>query len=67
MNVNPIKKFGLTKENYEDLYFDDDNIFEYAYDYYLQSGDMPYGTAKARTGDPHEWVFAQIEGELMCS
>jgi len=26
--------------------------------------DMPYGTQKARTGDPDEWIFAQIESEL---
>src|ERR1035441_8739169 len=36
--------------------------FQYAlYEYY--SPDMPYGTAKARTGDPDQW----IEEHLMAS
>ncbi|MBC8550113.1 MAG: hypothetical protein H8D23_10710 [Candidatus Brocadiales bacterium] len=34
---------------------------EEIYDYYVLSGDMPYGVAKARTGDPDEWIFAQLE------
>jgi hypothetical protein len=40
-----------------------DDLYDALYDYYFD--DMPYGTKKARTGDPHEWVsdrFAQDIG-----
>jgi len=29
--------------------------------YTFFQSDMPYGTAKARTGDPEEWIANQIE------
>jgi hypothetical protein len=38
-------------------------LYDALYDYYFD--DMPYGTKKARDGDPHEWVsdrFAQDIG-----
>jgi len=41
----------LTEELYDDLY-------EY---YAFTTAEMPYGTAKARTGDPFEWVTLQFE------
>ena len=31
------------------------------YDYFLNNGDMPYGTAKARTGDPDNWIVQRLE------
>ena len=31
------------------------------YNYYLDSGDMPYGTAKARDGDPVEWIMGRLD------
>lgn len=38
--------------------------FDELYEYYLNPdrGDnvMPYGTAKARTGDPYEWIAYQL-------
>jgi hypothetical protein len=40
-----------------------DALYDALYDYYFD--DMPYGTKKARTGDPYEWVadhFAQDIG-----
>jgi hypothetical protein len=33
-----------------------DRLYESLYDYYVLNGEMPYGTAKARDGDPVEWV-----------
>lgn len=30
---------------------------------YMMEGDMPYGTMKARDGDPYEWTYARIERE----
>jgi len=31
------------------------------FQYYLRSGEMPYGVAKARTEDPIEWVIDMLE------
>ena len=31
------------------------------YSYYLDSGEMPYGTAKARDGDPVEWIMNRLD------
>jgi hypothetical protein len=45
----------------EDL---DDHLFDALYDHYLHSGEMPYGTAKARDGDPYEWVTQKLDAEL---
>jgi len=36
-------------------------VFDKLYEYYLNAGEMPYGVAKARDGDPYEWVFCRIE------
>jgi hypothetical protein len=30
------------------------------YDYYTGNGEMPYGVAKARDGDPYEWCIEQF-------
>jgi hypothetical protein len=32
-------------------------------DYFILSGEMPYGTAKARTGDPYEWIEDRLMDE----
>lgn len=34
---------------------------EELFEYFLNTGDMPYGTAKARTGDPSEWIGEQLQ------
>ena len=31
------------------------------YDYYVNSGEMPYGVAKARTECPDDWILEQLE------
>ena len=35
--------------------------FEELYEYFLMSGEMPYGIAKARTGDPHQWIWDKLQ------
>jgi argininosuccinate lyase len=30
--------------------------FEELFEYYTRTNQMPYGTAKARTGDPYTWI-----------
>jgi len=42
----------------------DDNLYDALYDYYVNKGEMPYGTAKARSGDPYEWVSDRLDQEL---
>jgi hypothetical protein len=34
------------------------------YDYYSDAGEIPYGVAKGRTGDPFEWVTQRLDQEL---
>ncbi len=31
------------------------------YDYFCDNGEMPYGVAKARTGDPDAWILDYID------
>lgn len=45
------------------LFEPDDALYLDLFEYYLP--DMPYGTAKARTGDPVEWILDAITREPM--
>lgn len=63
MSENPITKFKVTLENAEHM-IDNRHFYEYAYEYYLNNGEMPYGTAKARDGDPYEWILDRIYAEI---
>ena len=45
----------------EDL---DSDLYEALYDYYADAGEMPYGIAKAREGDPYQWVSDHFADEL---
>jgi hypothetical protein len=38
----------------------DEPLFDKLYDIFVFSGDMPYEIAKARTGDPYEWIEKHI-------
>jgi len=42
----------------------DDDLYEALFDYYANAGEMPYGTMKARTGDPYEWITDRLDQEL---
>ena len=39
-----------------------DDLYHALYDYYWD--EMPYGTKKARTGDPFEWIVERLDQEL---
>lgn len=61
----------LTKEEYEELEFcvegkleliDCPELYDKLYEYYVN--DMPYGTAKARTGDPYDWILDHVEDDM---
>jgi hypothetical protein len=38
----------------------DDAVEEILYSHYMDLGEMPYGVAKARSGDPQEWIGGQL-------
>ena len=54
---NEVKRF----QSGEDL---DQDLYEALFDYYMDSGEMPYGVAKARSGDPYEWVTQRFDDEI---
>ena len=35
-------------------------VYEDLFGYYMDSGEMPYGVMKARTGMPDEWIVDRI-------
>ena len=35
-------------------------VYEDLYDYYANSGEMPYGVMKARDGMPDEWIIDRL-------
>lgn len=52
-----VKKFEESGELENDLY-------DALYDYYADRGEIPYGVAKGRTGDPFEWVSDRLAQDL---
>lgn len=40
------------------------SMYDALYDHYLNSGEMPVGVAKGRTGDPEEWIINELEYDL---
>ena len=36
-------------------------VYEDLFGYYMDSGEMPYGIMKARTGDPDVWIADRID------
>lgn len=43
----------------------DGEVYDRLFEFYTSNGEMPYGTAKARDGDPHQWIYDQVSKELM--
>lgn len=44
--------------------FDHDEVYEKLFMHYCDTGEMPYGTMKARTGDPFNWITDKLTKEL---
>jgi hypothetical protein len=42
----------------------DHDLYDALFDYYSHHGAMPYGVAKARTGDPFNWVSHRLGQDL---
>lgn len=51
-----IKRFKHEVKNFVEDGDLDDDLYHALFDYYMDTGEMPYGVAKARTGDPYEWI-----------
>jgi hypothetical protein len=43
----------------------DNDLYEALFDYYSDAGEIPYGIAKARDGDPMEWVAQNLQSHLL--
>jgi hypothetical protein len=43
---------------------DNPDFYEALFNYYLNSGEMPYGVAKAREGDPVNWISTKLDREV---
>jgi len=47
----------------ESMLFDHDEFYDELYEHYVSSGEMPYGVAKARDGDPDQWIQEELDRE----
>jgi len=64
----------IGKEAFNNLIENDemsDELYEKLFEeYYVDHEDMPYGTKKARTGDPFQWIYDRLHvicGRFMVS
>jgi hypothetical protein len=57
-----LQRFSREVADFKDGDELDDDLYDALYDYYFD--DMPYGTKKARTGDPYEWVSQRLADDL---
>ena len=46
-------------ENFADELYDE--LYDELFEFYLDSNEIPYGVARARTGDPRTWVYDKLE------
>ena len=59
-----LNRFKHEVRNFKDTGELDEHLYEALYDYYLDHGEMPYGVAKARTGDPYSWIADHLDQHL---
>lgn len=59
-----LRRFPHEAQNFDAGSELDDRLFDALYDHYLANGEMPYGVAKARDGDPYEWVSNKLQTEM---
>lgn len=59
-----LNRFRAEVRNFEQGGDLDDDLYHALFDYYNDAGEMPYGVAKARDGDPMEWVAQNLESHL---
>lgn len=59
-----VNKYKHEVKNFLDGADMSENLYDALYDYYLDRGEMPYGVAKAREGDPYQWVSDRFYSEI---
>jgi len=47
----------------DSLLHNHDEFYDELYGYFVNSGEMPYGIAKARDGDPDQWIQEYLDQE----
>lgn len=57
-----LRHFGKELADFQNNGELDDDLYSALYDYYFD--DMPYGTKKARTGDPYEWISQRLDSDM---
>lgn len=56
-----VKEIAKGVKGAADEAVEDDQLFQALFEYFLSTGEMPYGVAKARTGDPYLWIAERLE------
>jgi hypothetical protein len=60
------KEVALFKRSSGDFSLHDHpEFFQDLFDFYSDTGEMPYGTMKARDGDPYEWIHNALMDEIL--
>jgi hypothetical protein len=59
-----LNRFKHEVKNFEQGGDLDEKLYDALFDYYNDAGEMPYGVAKARDGDPMEWVAQNLQSHL---
>jgi hypothetical protein len=57
-------RFKHEVKNFMNNGFMAENLYDALYDYYLDTGEMPYGVAKGREGDPYQWVEERFYADM---
>ena len=61
-NLNPTEIALIPTYLEGDVDFYGSSAYEKLYEYFtFETGEMPYGTAKARDGDPVDWILGRLE------
>jgi hypothetical protein len=60
--INIAKQAAVNPEVVEDNF---DALYEYYTSPDRKAAAMPYGTAKARAGDPYQWIEEQLSGLIV--
>ena len=59
-----LDRFRHEVEQFKNGHDLDNDLYDALFDYYSQHGAMPYGVAKAKTGDPFAWVSDRFAEDL---
>ena len=59
-----VNRFKHEVKNFLNGHDLDTDLYHALFDYYSDHGEMPYGTQKARDGDPYEWVTMRFDRDV---